>query len=372
MTQDTPGAAAFLPLAEPWLDEDCAEAVKAQVLSSFVGPGAACREFSESIQAFIGARHCVLTTSGTIALSVAAKSLGLKTGDEILLPAYGVISTIDAFTSIGLKPRLVDVEKSTGCMDPAHLEKRITPMSKGICFVDFSGYTGETALRTREIALKHGIPLIEDAACAFGHKYAGRYAGTFGLVGTLSFSVPKVLTTGQGGAVITDSTTIATSAREYIDHGDLSWRETNLNRNIGTNLRFNDVLAALGLSQLRSIEERLERKRLVYSTLRDMLRGRLYASPDAQAPLHNIVFTKEPDRLVSTLRAAGVGAVRQYRSLYQHPPYAQLGDDHFAGAEFWTNHAVYLPFGLALSGEDARRLGSAVMGSGVELLPAAV
>ncbi len=359
-----------MPLAEPWLGEDCAEAVRAQILTSFVGPGSVCREFSAALEAFVGAKHCVLTTSGTVALSVAAVALGLRAGDEILVPAYGVISTINAFAVLGLKPRLVDIDRRTACIDPGELERRITARTKAICFVNFAGYTGENIVRVARIATDHGLPIIEDAACAFGHRYAERGAGSFGTIGALSFSVPKALTTGQGGAVFTSSQELADRALEYIDHGDLHWRETNLNHGIGTNMRFNDIQASLGLAQLKSSGERLARKRLAYRRLAQILGEYLYSVPGPEAPLHNIVFSDEPDRLVAALRAQAIGAVRQYRSLYQHPAYAHLNDSKFPASDFWTEHAVYLPFGLALDEEDAERIANAVQESGVALIAA--
>jgi perosamine synthetase len=349
------------------LGEECADAVRAQIRSSFVGPGAACGEFARALEEFVGAGRCVLTTSGTVALSVAAIALGLKPGDEILVPAYGVISTINAFAVIGLRPRLVDIERRTGCIDPLRLRQRITPETKAICFVNFSGYTGENLASVAQIAAEFGLPLIEDAACAFGHGHGSKAAGTWGTIGALSFSVPKVLTTGQGGAVLTGDVDVADRARAYIDQGDLHWRETNLNHAVGSNLRFNDVLASLGLVQMRSIKERLARKRRAYHRLRDALGRRLYAVPGGEAPLHNIVFTAEPDELVAKLRAQKIGAARQYRSLYQHPAYAHLADEPFPSADYWTDHAVYLPFGLALAERDTERIARAVEESGVAL-----
>jgi perosamine synthetase len=362
------GIPRFLPLAEPWLGADCADAVSEQILSSFIGPGAACRDFAHAIEAFLGIRGCVLTTSGTVALSVATVALGLKPGDEILIPAYGVISTINAFAALRLRPRLVDIDRRTACIDPNLIDRRITPETKAVCFVNFAGYTGANIVRVAEVAAAHGLPLIEDAACAFGHRHEGKAAGTFGTIGTLSFSVPKALTTGQGGAVLTNDPALAERAGAYIDQGDLHWRERNLNHGIGTNLRFNDVLASLGLAQMRSIEERLARKRRVFNVLHDMLGGRIYRVPGEQAPLHNVVLSSEPERLVAALREKKIGATRQYRSLYQHPPYAGLADVAFPNADFWTDHAVYLPFGVALTEEDAERIGCALTDNDVELL----
>jgi perosamine synthetase len=360
----------FIPFIEPWLDDECAEEVKRQVASGFVGPGKTTEEFSRAIEASLGVSHCVLTTSGTVALTVAAYACGLAPGDEILVPAYGVISTINGFASAGLKPRLVEIDPRTGCIDPAELERRITKKTKAICFVNFSGYTGENLEAVVGLAGARGIPVIEDAATAIGHRYGGRYAGTFGTVGTLSFSPPKTITTGQGGAVVTPSQERADAARKYVDHGDLTWRQTNLNREIGTNLRFNDVLSALGLAQMRTLDERLRRKRLAHRALRTFLGDYLFAVPGDEAPLFNIIFSAEADRLVAELRNRNIGAVRQYRSISQHPAYAHLGENGFPQSDWWTDRAVYLPFGVALSDDDAKRIGEAVLDTEIELITA--
>jgi perosamine synthetase len=364
-----PASDRFIPFVEPWLDDGCADAVQGQVASGFVGPGKATEAFAHGIEARLGVAHCVLTTSGTVALTVAAHACGLRPGDEVLVPAYGVISTINGLASAGLQPRLVEIECATGCIDLTELKRRIRKETKAICFVNFSGYTGENLVAVARIAEERGIPLIEDAATAIGHQYRGRAAGTFGAVGTLSFSPPKTITTGQGGAVVTDSQQHADLAREYIDHGDLTWRQTNLNRKIGTNLRFNDVLSALGNAQLRTLDARLARKRAAHSALREILGDALFRVPGEEAPLFNIVFAKEAERLVTELRTRNIGAVRQYRSIAQHPAYAELADVAFPHSDWWTDFAVYLPFGVALSIQDASRIGEAIRETRIELMP---
>jgi perosamine synthetase len=358
---------AFIPLAEPWIDADCAQAVGKQVASGFLGPGAATSTFAQRLAALTGTQHCAPTTSGTIALTVAAKALDLKPGDEIIVPAYGVISTINAFASFGYAPRLVDIDPVTACIDVTALSARLTPRTKAICFINFSGHTGEPLAEVVAFCAARGLPLIEDAACALAHHHAGKSAGGFGTVGCLSFSVPKIVTTGQGGAVVTDDKVVADRAAAFIDHGDLEWRRTNLNRAIGTNLRFNDVLASLGLAQLDTLAERLARKRRSYCALREELDGFLYTVPGGEAPLHYVVFSEDPPALVGKLRAQEIGAAVQYRFLAEHPPYAALDDGDFLGARLWARSAVYLPFGLAMSEDDARRVGRAVKNSGVPI-----
>lgn len=356
---------AFIPLAEPWIDADCAQAVGKQVASGFLGPGETTAVFARRLAALTGTQHCIPTVSGTIALTVAAKALDLQPGDEIIIPAYGVISVINAFASFGYVPRLVDVDPVTACIDPTALEARLTARTRAVCFVNFSGHTGAPLAQVADFCRGKGLPLIEDAACALGHKHEGKSAGSFGTVSCLSFSVPKVLTTGQGGAVVTNDQAIADSARAFIDHGDLEWRRTNLNRHIGTNLRFNDVLSSLGIAQLDTLTERLARKQRSYLALQEELDGHLYTVPGDQAPLHYIVFSDEPAALVSKLRAQAIGAAVQYRFLAEHPPYKKFDDGDFLGARSWGRSAVYLPFGLAMTEGDARRIGNAVKTSGI-------
>lgn len=361
--------ARFLPLAEPWYPARYADAVRDQLLSGFIGPGKSCDLFARSLADYIGCRHVVATVSGTVALSVAATALGLESGDAILVPAYGVVSTINAFAAIGLRPRLVDIDPLTGCMNADELKKAFDDDVRAVCYVDFSGCLDDNLLKVVELCRERGLPVIEDAACALGHQLAGRFAGSFGDVGTLSFSVPKVLSTGQGGAIITDRQDIRDRAAAFIDQGDLEWRATNLNRAVGTNLRFNDILGRLGLCQMEDIDHRLARRREVYERLHVMLGSFLYSVPGAEAPLHNIVFADDADLLVGALRGQGIGAVRQYRTLSQHPAYAQLAEGAFPSADWWTEHSVYLPFGMALEPTDAERIGHAVLDAGIPLLP---
>jgi perosamine synthetase len=361
--------AKVISLCEPWLPPSYGDAIRDQFNTGFIGPGRTTQAFADAIASFNGTKSCVLTISGTVALTVAARALDLRPGDEILVPAYGVISTINAFASAGLRPKLVDVDRRTGCVSIERLTETISAATKAVCFVNFSGYTGENLVNVARECASRKIPLIEDAACALGHSHDGRAAGTFGQIGTYSFSVPKVVTTGQGGALVSDDEDLLKKAAAFIDQGDLEWRKTNLNRGIGTNLRFNDIQASLGLCQMRDIAVRLERRRASFAVLKTGLGSRLYCVPGAEAPLHNIVFTREPDRLIGALKQSGIHAVRQYRTICQHPAYGDLARCEFPNADYWTDHAVYLPFGMSLNADDAERIVVAVCQAGVAIDP---
>ena len=356
-----------LPFSEPLVEDAYATGLEEQALSGFLGPGPATARFADALAQWSGARNVLPVTSGTVALSVAAKALGLEPGDEILVPAYGVVATINAFASIGLHPRLVEIDRATGCMDPAALAERLSPSTRAVCYVNFSGHTGGGLAAVAALCRDRGVPLIEDAACALGQRHEGKAAGTFGTVGTYSFSVPKIVTTGQGGALLTDDAEIHDRARCYVDHGDLEWRRTGIVRTIGTNLRFNDLLSAYGLAQLARLDALLARKRETHAVLREGLNGRLFTVPGGEAPLHNIVFTPEPEKLVTSLEETGITTQRPYRTLTGHPPYAHLAERDLPNADYWTQRAVFLPCALTLSVDDGHRIAAAVRGAGVSL-----
>ena len=357
-----------IPFYQPLFFNSYADRVHEQILSNQIGSGKATREFASQLAFYVGSRYCLLTTSGTVALSIAAYGLGLKPGDEILIPAYGVVSTINAFTTFGLKARLVDIERFSGCLSPVELKKQITAKTRAVCSVNFSGCTGSDLEEVVQICHERNLPLIEDAACALGQRFRGKNAGTFGSIGIYSFSVPKIITTGQGGALVMQSDKYFQRASRFIDQGDINWRKTNLIRDVGSNFRFNDILAAFGLAQLKDIKKRVARKSAVYAVIRKGLKNKIFQIPGTMPPLHYIVFTSKPLALIKYLKDRGINAVKQYRTISQHPAYAHLDDDHFPNADFWTHHAVYLPFGLALEVKDAKRIVEALIKSNIPLL----
>lgn len=324
-----------------------------------MGPGPTAQTFAAELAAIAGSPCALTVASGTVALSVAALVSGLKPGDEIALPAYGVISVINAFASLGLVPRLVDIDPATGCMSPAALEKQITPRTKAVCFIDFLASLGPELLAIKDICRTKGLPLIEDAAWALGRVAGDLRGGTVGDIGITSFSVPKVMTTGQGGALFLQKDRLDT-ATAYVDQGDAEWRKTGINRSIGNNLRMSDVTAALGLAQLKDLPERFARKARNHAILKAALGEKLLAASDGGVPMQNIVFVEDPAAFMAQLKAQGIMAMAQYRSYFRHPPFATLASSgDFRAAEFWSDHAVYLPFGVGMTEEQAARVARA-------------
>lgn len=346
-----------IPFCEPFVADGYAQAVANQIQSGFWGPGGRVAEFGRVLAQHHRTEFCALTVSGTVALSVAARALGLKPGAEIILPAYGVISVIQAFTDVGLCPRLADVDPLSGTITRASVDRVLTAKTAAVCFVNFSGYTGPHLVEVAALCRERALPLIEDAACALGQAYLGTPSGCTGKIGTLSFSVPKLVTTGQGGALLTNDTKLYNAAAAYIDQGDLEWRKTGITRGYGTNLRLSDIQAAFGLAQFEKLAMLQQRKAAVHRILKESLGSYLFEIPGELGPLHNVVYARDTATVLAKLQACGISATTQYRVLYQHPPYSSLrGETELRGAEAWERHAVYLPFGLALTEELAGRI----------------
>jgi len=361
----------IIPFCQPWILPEEADAVREQVASGWIGPGQKVREFEAALATYVGVQHCICTVSGTVALSLAARIACPFDADPSffpasVIPAYGVISVPHGISNGLGYPGFMDIERHTGALDP---ESVLAMSVKGkfpplLCYVDFSGGIGEAPRTIKAICEAKDSALLEDAACALGREDAG----TIGHISITSFAVPKLITTGQGGAIFTNNDEWALQARNWIDLGGDNWRETNLSSQLGTNLRFTDIQAALGLTQLQHIEQRLARKKAAAEALHALLGHRLFITPSG-VPLHNIVFTDQPDALVAKLNNQGIQARRQYRTYNQHPCYSHTRG-HFPNADWWTDHSVYLPFGLALTPEDGERIARAVLDCGVPLLEA--
>ena len=354
-----------IPLAEPLLPPECADAVGEVVRSTFIGPGKRTSAFEDSLAALCGTEAAVATVSGTVALGVAARALGLTPGDTVLIPAYGVISVPNGFAAEGFHVRPVDVDLATAVMDTSALDAALDSVSGrcAVCMVDFSGYVGPALEEIRSVAHRRGVPVIEDAACALGSVAGSLRAGSLGDVATTSFSVPKVVTTGQGGAIL-GSNSVVDRARAWVDQGDLEWRSTGLNRGVGTNLRFTDLQAALGQPQVDALAQRLDRRLGVHEALRSILGPALWGVPGGTPPLHNIIFAEDAASLVAALRSDNILAVRQYQTLGRHSAYADVAAGSFPVSDWWSDHAVFLPFGTALDVADAIRIAEAVRSAG--------
>jgi dTDP-4-amino-4,6-dideoxygalactose transaminase len=259
-----------IPVARPSLGTEEEEAVLAALRSGWVSQGPRVAEFERSFAEYVGASHAVAVSSCTTALHLALLSCGVRPGDEVLCPSLSFIATANAIVYAGAVPVFVDVDESTFNLDPAAIEKAITPKTKAILAVHQIGLPAPLD-EMIGIAHRRGLTVIEDAACAIGAEYQGRRIGApHTALACFSFHPRKVLTTGEGGMITTADGELAARLRRLRQHAmsvsDLARHSANTVVNesydeIGYNYRMTDLQAAIGLAQLRRLDGMIARRR---------------------------------------------------------------------------------------------------------------
>lgn len=231
-------------------------------------------KFEQMIADFTGAKHCIVVNNGTISLTLAALAVGINAGDEVIVPNYTMIATPNSAKMFGAKPVFVDVERETLCMDIALCKKAITPKTKAIMLVSANGRYPKAGIEAFvNLCEEHNLALIEDSAQSLGSFYPnGKHIGTMGLVGSFSFSAPKIISTGQGGALITDDDEIAAKIRKLKDFGR-SGGGNDIHDSIGYNFKFTELQACVGIEQMKKLNFRIKRKKEIHALYEKGLQG---------------------------------------------------------------------------------------------------
>lgn len=220
------------------------------------------RTFEKEFAKHINAKYCLLLSSGTAALSTALAACGVGYGDEVIVPPFTFVATVEGIISVGAVPVFGEID-DTLCLDPARLENVITDKTRGILPVHMCGAMARID-RIMEIADKHDIMLMEDACQAAGAHFGGKYAGTWGIAGCFSFDAVKTITCGEGGCVVTDDENIYKRADAFHDHGHDhigNDRGKEGHEILGLNFRISELNAAVGLAQLKKLDRIIEIQR---------------------------------------------------------------------------------------------------------------
>lgn len=250
-------------IAEPQITElDIKYVIKALKSTWISGRGPYIERFEETFTEWLGADYGIATSSGTTALHLALAALEIGPKDEVIIPAFSMASLAFAVSYTGAKIRLVDAEQSTWNMDPHKIEEEITERTKAIMVMHTYGHPADMHPISK-IAKKHGIYVIEDAAEAHGAEYKGKKVGTFGDISCFSFFANKIITTGEGGMIVTSDYQLAEKARLLRDMAfEKDTSRKFFHKHIGFNYRLTNIQAALGLAQLERINKfvRLRRR----------------------------------------------------------------------------------------------------------------
>jgi len=370
----TPVRETLLPYARQWVDETDIEAVVQVLRSEWLTTGPKVSEFEEAFAKFVDAKYAVAVSSGTAALHAAMYAIGIKSGDEVIVPAMTFAATANCVVFQRGTPVFVDVDPETLLIDPKQVEAKITSRTKAIIAVDYTGHPCDyDALR--DIADSHGLVLIADACHALGGAYKGRPVGSLADLNIFSFHPVKHITTGEGGMITTDNPEFAERMRVFRNHcitTDFRQREKQGSWfyemvDLGYNYRLTDIQCALGLSQLRKLPAWIKRRQQIaqkYTTAFAEIPAvkPLKVKPNVSHAYHLYVIRFDLSRLRASksdifkaLRAEGIGVNVHYIPVHLHPFYKKrfnTGPGLCPVAEAAYEEIITLPLFPSMSDDD--------------------
>jgi dTDP-4-amino-4,6-dideoxygalactose transaminase len=349
-----PGESADVRLARPDVGEEEFAEVAAVLATGQLTMGPKVAELEAELARACGTEHAVVVSSGTAALHLAVLALGIGPGDEVIVPAYTFPATANVVALAGATPVLVDVDPETFNLDPVKIE--VTPRTKAILPVHLFG-------RPARLEELPDATLLEDAAGALGAERQGRPCGSLGAAGCLSFHPRKIVTTGEGGAVTTNDAELAERVRSARHHGwSPSDRYDDMPRG-STNYRLPDILCAIGIPQVRRLEELLAARERIAAGYAERLAGLPVRLPDAdEGDRHGwqayVIQLDRRDEAMTALRAQGIQCQIGTYALHRLSAYRDQGE--FPGADECFERALALPLHTRLTESELDRVTEAL------------
>ena len=323
----------FIPQMEPWFGQEERQAIDEYMAAGgWITEFCKTQEFERYIEQFTGAKHAIAVNNGTVSLTAAALSLGIGSGDEVIVPNYTMVATPNSIKLLGATPVFVDVEPTRLCLDLALVKEAVTSKTKSIMLVSANGRYPLEGIEAFELFSKEtGIPIIEDAAQSLGSYYPdGRHIGLAGAVGSFSFSAPKIISTGQGGILITNDDEVASKIRKIKDFGR-SGGGNDVHDTFGINLKFTDLQGVLGIEQMKKLPWRVERKKQIYTRLKQGLSNIqqvTFFDQDLEltTPWFNDVLVEDRGNLMTYLKDKGIGTRVMYPPINKQLAYQVDGE----------------------------------------------
>lgn len=354
----------MIPVNEPLLQGNEKKYLLECIESGWISSeGPFVERFEQQMAAAVQRRHGIAVCNGTAALELAIAALELAPGDEIIMPAFTIISCAAAAVRRGCIPVLVDSDPVTWNMDVSQIEAKITPRTRAIMAVHLYGLPVEMA-PVMALAKRHGLKLIEDAAEMHGQSYCGRPCGSFGDLSIFSFYPNKLVTTGEGGMVLTDDERLAARCRS-LRNLCFTAEQRFLHTELGYNFRMSNLQAAVGVAQLEQLADFVRRKRQMGTAYDRLLAGTtgLELMPVRTEYAENIywIYGMVLDDLVpfdargamQLLAQRGIGTRPFFWPLHEQPVLREMGlftNERYPVAERLGRRGFYIPSGLALTG----------------------
>ncbi|KGR90105.1 aminotransferase DegT [Ureibacillus massiliensis 4400831 = CIP 108448 = CCUG 49529] len=361
----------FLSYGRQLIDEDDIQTVIETLRSPFLTQGPKIKEFEQAIADYVGAKYAVAYSNGTAALHGACYAAGIEEGDEVITTPITFAASANCVRYMGGTVVFADIDKETYNIDPLEIERKITPKTKAIIPVDFTGQPADMD-KIMEIAKKNNLVVIEDGAHSLGAEYKGEKVGTFADMTMFSFHPVKPITTAEGGIIVTNSEEFYKKLLLFRSHGiektpysleqgDWYYEMTDL----GFNYRMTDLQAALGLSQLNKLETFLERRRKIaqlyneaFKKIPEITIPKQLEATNSGWHLYMIQLDEKIDRkeIFNKMRAQNIGVHVHYIPVYWHPYYQNLGYEKgiCPVAENWYDRALTLPIHPNMTDDDVQ------------------
>ncbi|MFH2204165.1 MAG: UDP-4-amino-4,6-dideoxy-N-acetyl-beta-L-altrosamine transaminase [Elusimicrobiota bacterium] len=356
----------MIPYGRQTIEEDDIRAVTEVLRSDWLTQGPRVTEFEQALAEYCGAKHAVAMVNGTAALQAAYFAAGFEEGDEFVTTPLTFAATASMGLWFGARPVFADIDPDTGNLDPKQVERLITEKTKAIVPVDYSGLPVDLDA-FRQLAQRHRLFLIEDGCHALGASYQGRKIGSISDMTVFSFHPVKSITTGEGGAVLTNDDELAAKLSRFRMHG-ITHRSPDWRYDIcclALNYRITDIQCALGISQLRKLDGFIRRREEIAAAYLEDLVGveELRLPPAAAAGacawhLFPVRLKSDREAVFHDLRGRGIGVQVHYIPVYQHSLYRKLG--YASGAcplaERFYEEELSLPIFPTLAERERRRV----------------
>ncbi len=354
----TPEGVEVIPVCQPTLEGNEKKYVIQCMETNWISSrGRFVDEFEEKFANYCGVRYGITTNSGTTALHLALATMGIKEGDQVIIPSFTMISTANAIAYLDAEPVVVDVEPLTWNIDPGLIEAKITEKTRAIIPIHTYGHPADMD-RLQKIADRHNLAIVEDAAEAHGAEYKGRRVGSFGEMASFSFYANKIITTGEGGMIVTDNRERAELLQTMRNYGFTQERHF-WHKVMGFSYRMTNLQAAIGLGQFERIDQLLEARRSnarLYNELLKDVPG-ITTPPEAEDVksvywMYGVLveddFGMSKDRLRQVLADHGVETRSFFIPIHLQPIYSYLLSDEFPVSEELGQKGFYLPSASSL------------------------
>ena len=347
------------------MDNDEKKELNSVIASGWFTEAAKTRQFEKMVADFVGVKYACAVTSGTAALYVGLKALGIGRGDEVIVPDLTFVASPNAIEAVGAKPILVDIEQDSLNIDLKKIKQSITKRTRAIMPVDFNGRAVDIKNIT-ELANQHNLSLIEDAAHGLGCFYGKKHVGTMSDIGIFSFSTPKIITTGQGGMIVTNDKKLYEKCKAVKDFGRKSGTKQNMRMafehpTIGYNFKFTEFQAAIGVAQMKKLKKRMIVKKKMFRIYEESL-SKLSSVKFIKTDLSRttpwmidilVDSKKKRDALIKHLEKNHIETRIFYPPIHRLSPYKNK-DIKFEITSKISDRGIWLPSSVTLKENDVK------------------